>query len=230
MEKRKFTLMELLVVISVIAILASLLFPALNASKGTAKRIACSGNMSQLSQLMQMYTVDFNGLLPQVLSADYSRRWPDIIMDAGYIQHESYVPAQNWRCVFSCPAMPSPPSDYRFLTHYGMNVCIADYSAPPPFVGTSLRVDKVRIPSALILATDSRQCDVAGGLNSNAVGYFRIDWSLQYSIWYGYPDPRHSKAVNVLWVDGHISPQPTLANPYLAFPFNAYDSFVYIAQ
>src|SRR5579862_9133909 len=58
-----FTLIELLVVIAIIAILASLLMPALVVSKMKAQGSYCLGNLKELSLGWEMYSQDFNDFL-----------------------------------------------------------------------------------------------------------------------------------------------------------------------
>lgn len=62
-NKKEFTLAELLVVISIIAILASLLLPALRNAKEKGKDIMCKSNMKQCGFAMQSYIGDSDGIL-----------------------------------------------------------------------------------------------------------------------------------------------------------------------
>ena len=60
----KFTLLELLMVIAIIMILASILLPALKNAKGSAQGIQCSSNLRQLVNAHLQYVETFNGWLP----------------------------------------------------------------------------------------------------------------------------------------------------------------------
>lgn len=58
-----FTLLELLIVIAVIAILASLLLPTLSSAKSNMKRATCLNNLAQIGKGVAMYADDFNQVL-----------------------------------------------------------------------------------------------------------------------------------------------------------------------
>jgi len=68
MPKARFTLIELLIVIAIIAILAALLFPALGKARDIAQSAFCLNNQKQLSLAHQLYLLDYNGYLPTAVA------------------------------------------------------------------------------------------------------------------------------------------------------------------
>jgi len=65
-KHRFFTLVELLVVIAVIAILASLLLPALDRARRTAVQIKCLGQLKQFGVGIALYADNYKGYIPLI--------------------------------------------------------------------------------------------------------------------------------------------------------------------
>jgi prepilin-type N-terminal cleavage/methylation domain-containing protein len=63
-----FSLIELLVVISIIAILAALLLPAINLVRTQAKAMTCASSLRQVGMCINAYVQDWQGLMPLALS------------------------------------------------------------------------------------------------------------------------------------------------------------------
>ncbi len=69
MLRRCFTLIELLIVIAIMAILASMLMPALGRARERARRTACTNNVRQFGLILAMYQSDNDGAVPTAWDA-----------------------------------------------------------------------------------------------------------------------------------------------------------------
>lgn len=112
-----FTLIELLVVIAVIAILASLLLPALSSAKESARMMSCSDNLKQFYLLSQQYISDYGAILPYCDDIDgwgtsrnfWSKKIGDYLhLDSGSLGRGTPINPKTKQIspVFICPSSP----------------------------------------------------------------------------------------------------------------------------
>jgi len=89
---KAFTLVELLIVISIIALLISVMMPALSMAQELARMVACSANLRELSLVMQYYSMDNDGRFCDV------EKWVGVVRrhKIGGEFREIVGPKSNW--------------------------------------------------------------------------------------------------------------------------------------
>ncbi len=233
-ERLNFTLIELLIVIAIIAILAGMLMPVLNAAREKAKTISCLNNEKQLGLAFSAYTIDSNDFMPP--DVQNGRTYVSILYSSKYISGLK---------TFLCPSRSSP---YASQYHSGEKEFNAngaqeypDYGYSFQWIGRECKAsnpDESVAPRRPIKITRSKKtsntitlADVYLSTNRNA-GYYalRSAYTTTTSVPIGLLHARHSRSVNVLWLDGSAKGIKTLAgtnpnaytaalNPYTGVPF-----------
>ena len=112
--KQRFTLIEILVVVAIIGILASLLLPSLSRARKNAKKISCVNNLKQLGIINLMYTQDNDDYFPwrrtgagtKVTYDDYLSAYDGRNLSLAEMNLDGLSEAQAKGEMYSCPSSP----------------------------------------------------------------------------------------------------------------------------
>jgi prepilin-type N-terminal cleavage/methylation domain-containing protein/prepilin-type processing-associated H-X9-DG protein len=206
--RKAFTLIELLVVIAIIAILASLLLPALSRAKEQGRRTVCMNNLRQAFVAVQVYANDdgkdrlptFNGVVTHAL-------W-----DLPPLMLTNLLNAGMSKPIFYCPSSPKEPNEGYWTWIIGHDYHIVGYLwvtyhgfTPTPFMGRDLqaKLSQVTGTNTASLADTELVTDlvISGGNPPDFMhlqggpGQFR-----QTSHLYG----NQPTGGNMLFLDGHV--------------------------
>lgn len=154
-----FTLIELLVVIAIIAILASLLVPALGRAKEKSQAMTCLNNLHQLGLSTVLYAQDNNGSLP---SRQDTSRWPTQLLK--YYQNLTILRCRTDEMEYQSKTRKqipvadrkNPDAAFRSFIFNGWNDYWPKITDMTLLVGKGVPEDAIRLPSDTIVIGEKK--------------------------------------------------------------------------
>lgn len=205
--KKGFTLIELLVVIAIIAILASMLLPALNKARDSAKQITCASNLKSYALADISYAASYDDYMTPINYGTSDRAywfnnsaWLTMLGQSPIYVNDRYDMPDG----LLCPSRPIPMDDAKWTGNwYAKNYYYpgSDYWGELSYNFSTSKLTKVKSPSKKLNTMDS----------GNAEGVVRVERSEYYLCFpwtaegeWRAPSYRHGAKLNASMWDGHV--------------------------
>lgn len=198
-RRRAFTLTELIVVITVLAILALILIPVIARVRSSAQSTHCVSNLQQIGRAFTLYAQDHRSCLPPAVdTADGNTPW--------FVAIHSYT-GTPWRGdmaqlgrVFLCPTWELNETNQPTETNIGYSMSAMLSTGIEPTRVVSLGNIQQPSRSVLVLERSSAESRFFPGLGED-----RDTFATTYAAALGVEGcDRHAGSANYLFVDGHV--------------------------